>query len=559
MNNYFQILHLRTTRGAWCLCALALTCCWGSRTSAQSLVDNLGGALVDGGSLSFGGQITQIAFLPGDDTHAYITTFGSGILRYDYDPTITNFLSNPTTVVPASISSQSGVDGSLGIAFHEDATLGTVMYIAPTVPFTGGGGLNDLHNQSIVRLTDTNGDGIFGNHATDLNQNIVNNVNVSQVHQINQLQIRGDTLYAAIGIRTQNGGQTAAENQAIGGSGVDQSSPGETEYTGTVSFIENLNNIGTGTNSAGFSIANNQTAIRSDTQAFTSTADNKLRVFATGFRNNYGIGVDDSGEIWVSYNQNENPNAEDELHRNVTFQSDHQFFKGSDVVGNWKDPLNLNASAQAAQNAGYFDNANSVAPFELVGFNTAAGGLDFFSQDTTDASLRGDVLLSRNSGSGSDVLYVDEQTGNSFVVLEGLGGALEVQRDPFGNFLAGGSGRVSLIDVVTLSDPSGLLGDFNNDAMITVADWNLFKPFFGSDTSGLDTAAARLAGDLDVSGLVDLADANRFAEIFDGANGIGSFKQLGLTVPEPATAVQMFLGMVLIYWQGIRRSIVSNQ
>ncbi|MGI9456087.1 MAG: PEP-CTERM sorting domain-containing protein, partial [Aeoliella sp.] len=413
------------------MCALLLACCSGQGAQAQTLVNDLGGALSDGGDISLSGQVTQIAFLPGDDTHAYVATFGGGVLRYDYDPTIANFLSNPTAAVPASISNQGGVNGSLGIAFHEDATLGTVMYIAPAVPFTGGGGLNDLHDQSIVRLNDSGGDGVFGNEVGELNQNIVNNVNVSQVHQINQLQVRGDSLYAAIGIRTQNGGQTSAQNQAIGGSGVDQSNPGETAYTGTVSFIEDLSLLSsdtTTTNISGFTIADitgdstvDDLDVRADSQPFSSTDPSKLRVYATGFRNNYGVDIDDAGEMWVSYNQNENPNAEDELHRNVTFQSDHQFFKGNNIVGDWKvsgdeDGSLTQNSSQIALDAGYFNAANSVAPFKLLGFNTAAGGLDFFAPDTADASLRGDVLQSRNSGSGQDVLYVDEETGNSFVV-----------------------------------------------------------------------------------------------------------------------------------------------
>jgi hypothetical protein len=415
------------------------------------------------------------------------------------------------------------------------------MYIAPAVGFGGSA----LRNQNIVRLNDANGDGIFGN-ADDLNQIVVQDIAVSRLHQVNQLQVHGDTFFAAIGIRTQNGGQTSAQNQAIGGSGVDQSNPGETAYTGTVSFIEDLTLLSSDTTTAnisGFTISDlngdsviDDLDVRADAQPFSSTDPSRLRVYATGFRNNFGMRIDDTGEMWVSFNQNENPNAQDELHRNVRFQSDHQFFKGNNMVGDWsvsgdEHPSLTQNSSQIAIDAGYFAAANSTDQFANVGFNVAAGGLDFFAPTVANSSLQGDVLLARNSGSGQDVLYVDRETGNSFVVLEGLTGALEVSRDPFGNFLVGGNGQIALLEVL-----SGRLGDLNGDGTITVDDWNLFKPNFGLDTSPFSTADRRQSGDFDINGVVNLADARIFAQVFDNVNGPGSFAALGSQVPEPTTA-----------------------
>jgi hypothetical protein len=519
-----------------------------SYVSAQTLINNLGGALLLGGAASVPGQVSQIAFAPGDDAHAYIATYGNGIWRYDYDPASANFLSNPVKAVPAEIAGAGGTEGSLGIAFHQDVTLGTVMYIAPAVPFAGGGGINNLVDQSLVRLTDANGDGLWGNGVGDLHQSIVTNVGVSYVHQINQLQVRGDTLYAAIGIRTQNGGQTAAQNQAIGGSGVDQANPGETAYTGTVSFIEDLTllsqDIAT-SNLAGFSRRDltgdgviDDRDVRGDALPFTSTDTSKLRVYATGFRNGYGIAIDDSGEMWVSMNQNENPNLPDELHRGVAFRTDHQYFKGNDVVGDWRvvgdeDPALVENASQIALDAGYFDPANSIGSFALLGFNTAAGGLDFFGPQTRNASVRGDALVSRFAFSGQDVVHVDRETGATTVVLQGLPGALEVQRDPFGNFLAGGRNLVVLLQTPAEGGPSGIPGDLNNDFLIDVADWNLFKSNFGIDTSSMGPVDARLAGDLNADGAIDFGDAREFARLYEAANGTGSLAELAVVVPEP--------------------------
>ena len=457
-----------------------------SDSYAQTLANDLDGVLSLAGSETNGisGIVGQIAFAPGDNDHAYVATFGGGITRFDYAPDSAsgNFFSNPLSVVPRATLELGGVigtggtdgdggfNGSLGLAFHQDPALGTVMYLAPAVRFRA----RDFEPllQPIVRVNDANGDGIFGN-ASDLNQTIVSDIAVTSVHQVNQIQIRGNTLYINVGIRTQNGGQTAAQNTASGGTGVDQSSPGETAYTGSTSFIEDLTLLTdtTTTNVAGFTVGDhnadgvsgfqirtNSAAdldLRSDTQPFTSTDPGKLRIFSTGFRNNFGLGIDDTGEIWVSFNENENPQAPDGLHRNVTFQSDHSFFKANNLVGNWRvngdeDPSLTNDPSLEAIAAGFFNPNNVVNPFVTVGSNTAAGGLDFFRSDVADPDLIGDVLLARNSGSGRDVLYIDRETGNQTVVLEGLTSALEVARDPFGNFLAGGNGRVSLLRVAAV-------------------------------------------------------------------------------------------------------------
>ena len=49
------------------------------------------------------GQITQLAFAPGNDSQVYVATFENGIWRYDYDPTSVNFFSNGVKVVQDSV------------------------------------------------------------------------------------------------------------------------------------------------------------------------------------------------------------------------------------------------------------------------------------------------------------------------------------------------------------------------------------------------------------------------------------------------------------------------
>lgn len=379
---------------------------------------------------SAGGGVSQMAFAPGDPNHLYVSTFGAGIRRFDYDPA--GGISNGVTVVPAATSSQGGVDGSLGIAFHQDATLGTVMYIAPSVPFGGGGGIGTNETQSIVRLTDTNGDGTWGGTG-DVNQAVVNNLQVTRLHQVNQMQVHGNRLYVGIGSRTQNGGITTPSNG-------DQSNVGEHAYTGAVNFIDDLTQLSGDTataNLAGFTIANH----KSDTQMFTSTDAGKLRVFSTGLRNGFGVGVAPGGDLWVSMNQNEDPLLPDELHISG-FQDDHGFAKANDVVGDWK--TSAHASAAQAQNAGYFQ--NTVTPLATLGNHAAAGGLDFI---TTNAALLNHAVVSR--WSFGDIVAVDPANGNLTQVAAGFSLPLDVLTDPQGNLLVaeqGGSFDIHRIDVV---------------------------------------------------------------------------------------------------------------
>ena len=81
------------------------------------------------------------------------------------------------------------------------------------------------------------------------------------------MQVQGNSLYVSIGTRTQNGGITTGQGN--------QSNPGETEYSGTVSYIQDLTALSSDTttpNIAGFAMTDPKT----DTQMFTSTDPGKL-------------------------------------------------------------------------------------------------------------------------------------------------------------------------------------------------------------------------------------------------------------------------------------------
>ncbi len=342
-------------------------------------------------------------------------------------------------VVDPAIATAFGVEGSLGIAFHDDPVLGTVMYLSP-----GAGTVFDSGRfLSIVRLTDDDGDGNWGEPG-EVNQAIVNNVQAQGRggHQINQMQVLHDLLFVAIGSRTQNGGITTPLRG-------DQSWIGEHAYTGAVNLIADLTALSNDTttpNVAGFNIANHRT----DTQTLVSIDPSKLRVFSTGFRNNYGIAITDGGQIWVTMNQNEDPTLPDELHR-TTFRDDHGFPKANNEVGDWKDPGNTHRSAQAAQGAGFFQ--NSLAPVALLGDHSVAGGLDFV---TTNPAFMDHAIIAR--WKFGDVVAVDPAGTNVTTIATNFNHPLDVLADANGNLLIGegafGTSRIFRIDVVPAPEPS---------------------------------------------------------------------------------------------------------
>src|SRR3954447_24622290 len=137
------------------------------------------------------GDVTQMTF--GPDGRLYVATYTHGIQRFDYSPN--GNLTNGVTVWSRPNEAGTGqFNGSLGLAFHQDAQLGTVMYIAPAV----SGGFNVALNrtQSIIRLTDGNGNGSWG-EAGEVNQAIVNNLRVTDLHQVDQMLVKNNTLYVS--------------------------------------------------------------------------------------------------------------------------------------------------------------------------------------------------------------------------------------------------------------------------------------------------------------------------------------------------------------------------
>ena len=501
--------------------ALVFSISFASPVTAQTISSAVSSSFTNAQTIDTGvGVINQLAFNPSDEGALYVSTWNNGVIRYDYSEG--GVISNPQQVVSPLVALGSSAsnslmfvsnpsfnptsNGSYGIAFHEDPVLGTVMYLSRALnnvtsedPRTQGLG-------SIVRINDADGDGTWGG-AGDLNQTIADNIYLAQwVHQITQFAIHEDTLYIGVGSLTNNGG--------VNFNGDDTNSAiGESAHTASIMFIEDLtllSNDTTSTNTAWFDIGDDLNdaadvlAFKTDTRAFTSNDPSKLRVYASGLRNPYGVAVDDSGTLWVTNNQGgETASQGDELFRS-SFQADHGFNKGSDAVGgDWKDPNNNNPSAQAAQNAGYFQ--NNVGIFANLGTSTAATGLDFL--DAPGNPFDGFIVVARaGNGEGQDAVLVNPNTGGVQELLAGnFGQPTDILIDPYGDILlASGQGQLVFIEVFT-DIPSIAAGEsigidfgttgtvFGTDAGVAPAVGTNFNEF---NTQTADGATASFSGTL---------------------------------------------------------------
>jgi glucose/arabinose dehydrogenase len=473
------------------------------------------------------GNVTQMVF--GPDGRLYVATFTSGVKRYDYSPT--GGLTNPTTVWSRTADPANGqFNGSLGIAFHQDPLLGTVMYLAPAVSSGFNVALN--RTQSIIRLTNNNENGTWGEPG-EVNQAIVNNLRVTDLHQVNQLLVDGNSLYAGIGSRTRTGGQVSEYG------GVANVDDGEFAYTGSINWIRDLTKLSSDTttpNLAGFAITQHHT----DTQPFTSTNTGKLTVYSTGFRNVFGLAMDSDGQLWATMNQNENPLKPDELHRS-NYKDDHKFPKRNEVSGDWKQ----NAEALAA---GFFQSENSKNPVALLGNHASADGLDF--TDINNA-FAGHAFLVRYS-QGDDLLAVDPDTGTVRTIATGFVDPLDVLTDPSGHLLVGTHGGGGQIFRVTLAPGAGLVFcDLDGSGIIDAADWAAVRDNFNADLSGLTALEAYAKGDLNNDFLNDSLDFALFQEAYEGQHGPGAFARL-LAVPETSAVELMATSIGLLTACNIR-------
>jgi hypothetical protein len=247
------------------------------------------------------------------------------------------------------------------------------------------------------------------------------------------------------------------------------------------------------------------------------------------------MAFDGDGDLWATMNQNENPQLPDELHQS-NFKDDHSFPKKNEVSGDWK----LNAAAIAE---GYFQTFRT--PVALLGNNASADGIAFTDRN----GMFDDRPFIVRYANGDDLISVNPATGTFQQIATGLANPLALLTDPNGHLLLGTHGGGGRIYRIGVADLSGVYGDFNDDGMLNVADWQIFKSHFNQAVGG--TPQLRYAlGDMNVDLQVNYIDFGLFKTSYESLNGAGSFAGLG-EVPEP-TMWAAFLA-VFAWVAGLRR------
>jgi hypothetical protein len=499
-------------------------------------------------------NVSQLAFGPGPDAnrmYLYMSspTGNRGVRRAVYDPA--TGLSGLTTILPS-------IRGN-GIAFRTNANGQNEIYLSE--PYTA----NNLGFSRLWKVVDSDGDGDFTDTGTQTAA-IVRGIPRDD-HGLNHIQIVGDSLYVGNGVRTRNGDFQTFANDTFG----------ESAYGGTILRIENLNNVATVTDSAGFfpatptstqyrSLVNGTDPVGSS--PFTSTADNKLRVFASGTRNPFGLAVDKNGDLFFTNNFQRAENhvfdrnasgaaadldefgddgfsddIHDQMHkvvefadygyRNTNWQTSSLatgagFFaaanaKASLTFDNWATPNAVDADTERTSS----DPPHNPADPDGLGPHSSSNGLDFFYDVGGSSEFNGLAFVARwnatvidggQSLTYRDVVTVDVTTGAVSRVLFDVNQPLDVLADGLGNLLI-----VEWNAGIFLATPVVLQGDYNRDGAVDAADYVVWR-------SQMGTEGANLIADGNRNGVIDQGDYDVWRSHFGQSSGSGA----SAAVPEPA-------------------------
>jgi hypothetical protein len=519
---------------------------------------------------------TQLAFGPGpnpDRLYLYMSSTVRGVRRAEYDPA--TGLSGLTTILP-------NIRGN-GLAFRTNGSGQNEMYLSE--PYSASG----LGLSRLWKVVDSDGDGDFTDTGSQTAA-IVRGIPRDD-HGLNHIQIVGDSLYVGNGVRTRNGDFQTFSGDTFG----------ESAYGGTILKIENLNNVETVNDSAGFYPATpNSTQYRNlvngtdpvSSSPFTSVADDKLRVIAAGARNPFGLAVDKNGDLFFTNNfqRVENhvfdrnntgaaasPDAfggdgfADDIHdqiyklaefadygyRNTNWQNSSQvkdagFFAADNATAsltfdNWMTPNSADADVERSSS----DPPHNPAIPDGLGPHSSSNGLDFFYDAGGSSDLDGLAFVARwnftvNDGGQSltyrDVVSVDVTTGAVSRVLFDVDQPLDILADGLGNLLI-----VEWSGGILLATPSTLAGDYNRDGTVSAADYAVWRDHLGSE-------GRNLVADGNRNGIIDQGDYSVWMANFGriaGTNPNGSAALVA--IPEPQDAAMILGAWAIIILLLVRR------
>ncbi len=401
-------------------------------------------------------QVGTVPGLPAQMTFGpsgllYVATVNNGVISFVYNPANGN-ISSPVNASPNVVG--------IGIAFS-----GAYMY-------------QTAMDGSLHKLNDTNGNGIWG-ETGELNVAIVTGIPQGD-HNIDQIQIIGNTLYVGIGRRTINGHRGPWTGGTIndfggkgffnGGNGV---TLGDSTYNGTIGWIQDLTQVVNQTGSANAFTTEPPTFSRhlilKDSGPFTTVGAGKLLVHSAGTRNPFGLCLDSNGKLWFTNNFNRvmtmgNGEAgfglrRDALDSDFSRDVQDQLFQASPGADygytdvNWRgvNPmLTPGAEGYHRVNSTTFDNLYNKGPYTLhnpanpdgLGPSSSPDGCAFSYSTLLPIELQGNIFIARYTGTNteapggagasltfSDLVAVNVSTGKVVRVASGFTNPLAVLAD----------------------------------------------------------------------------------------------------------------------------------
>jgi hypothetical protein len=405
--------------------------------------------------------INQMSFKPGDTAHLFASRGFSGVVtRYDFNAS-SGQLSNAVNILDLN-SVPDGQKVISGLGFY-----GNDMWISRwpgwVVP----------RPSSISRVRDTNNDGLY-----DSRTDFATGIQVGD-HTINQIQILGNSLYIGIGTQKNTGDPNVEFN-----------------YGGTIARIADLNNP------IAMNLAN---ASDRTTFGISGVNDGRLRMYARGFRNNYGLRVTKDGTVYTADNgasaEGSFPETPDLLYSNIKLND----------VGRFPPPGQPGAPTP------------TMSPITL-GEHAGSTGFDFIRTGPD----RGNILIgfsSSNTTNGRRLMMVNTLTGAVTNFLTGFSTPTDVVNDPRGRLL------ISDLDgnaVYRLTPPMD--ADSNLDRIVDIHDLLALATHWHAPADWYH-------GDFDRSGFVDAADLGILSSNWQSTSGSLSqaLTSLGLpSVPEPS-------------------------
>jgi len=433
-------------------------------------------------SFAGAGPVTQMAW--GPDGRLYASRSGDGAVSFKYDA-MTGLLSDMRSAADIS---------GLGIGF---ASARGEMYLSAF--------------DAIWRLTDSDADGHWGAAPAETRVAIVSALPRGD-HAVDQIQIRGDTLYVGVGMRTINGGigiHTAGAIDDYGGSGMfaggEGKTFGESAYGGTICWIQDLAQVPSTADAARIYGPLDQVTIQTDASPFVRRDLDKLVVHSAGARNPYGLALDGSGAMFFTNNYHRADTLGDGSSPPSSGYADapgadlsravhDQFFRalpGADYGFrdiNWRglrDPA-VKADILDVEHPGHIA-VTSITPDNLrntdanylqlhdpaspvgLGPSSSADGVDFWDDPALPAELNGRAFIARwnpqvsesppgtQSITYGDVVAVNPSSGAVTRVANGFSFPLAVLADSHGHLLVStwGDGNIYTLSAVAAGDTDG--------------------------------------------------------------------------------------------------------